>query len=197
MISTKNNDCFSNYWGFGRCPSSDILETRKKKRFGKWIRMLGVHINIFMHFLFHMPCSPRLEAWKLSCGEIFSICADSRDRGRIERSSLMRSTAYRKATSCRSSAGWNSPPGTDTQSVSNRTFWDGGKRMFVIARYPVWISTGTVPRVGQILPNHNSSYPSSLYVGVLISLWLFLFPICSTTKRIFLGWVKQGRTTKS
>jgi hypothetical protein len=35
------------------------------------------------------------------------------------------------------------------------------------------------------------------YVRVLISLWFFLIPICSTTKRIFLGWVKEVRTTKS
>jgi hypothetical protein len=37
----------------------------------------------------------------------------------------------------------------------------------------------------------------SVYVGVLISLWFFLFPVCITTKRIFLGWVKEVRTTKS
>jgi hypothetical protein len=30
-----------------------------------------------------------------------------------------------------------------------------------------------------------------IYVGVLISLWLFLFPIFSTIKRIVLGWVKE------
>jgi hypothetical protein len=35
------------------------------------------------------------------------------------------------------------------------------------------------------------------YVRALISLWLFLFPVCSTTKRIFLGWVQEVRTTKS
>jgi hypothetical protein len=38
------------------------------------------------------------------------------------------------------------------------------------------------------------------YVAVFISLRFFLFsyfPICSTTKRIFLGWVKEVRTTKS
>jgi hypothetical protein len=35
------------------------------------------------------------------------------------------------------------------------------------------------------------------YIGVLISLWLFLFLICSTIKRAFLGWVKDVRTTKS
>jgi hypothetical protein len=35
-----------------------------------------------------------------------------------------------------------------------------------------------------------------VYVRVLISLWRFLFPICSTSKRIFLGWVKEVRTTK-
>jgi hypothetical protein len=35
------------------------------------------------------------------------------------------------------------------------------------------------------------------YVGVLISLWLFLFPICSIRKLIFLGWVKEVTTTKS
>jgi hypothetical protein len=37
------------------------------------------------------------------------------------------------------------------------------------------------------------------YVGVLISFWLFLiriFLIYSTTKIIFLGWVKEVRTTK-
>jgi hypothetical protein len=42
--------------------------------------------------------------------------------------------------------------------------------------------------------------PVNDYVGVLISLCLFLFPIfpiCSTTKRIFLGWVKEVRTRKS
>jgi hypothetical protein len=37
---------------------------------------------------------------------------------------------------------------------------------------------------------------NNCYVGVLISLWFFLFPTCSTTKRIFLGWVKEVRTTK-
>jgi hypothetical protein len=37
----------------------------------------------------------------------------------------------------------------------------------------------------------------SRYVRVLISPWLFLFPICSTTKRIFLGWVKEVITKKS
>jgi hypothetical protein len=36
-----------------------------------------------------------------------------------------------------------------------------------------------------------------IHVGMLISLWLFLFPVCSTTKRIFFGWVKEVRTTKS
>jgi hypothetical protein len=36
----------------------------------------------------------------------------------------------------------------------------------------------------------------SQYVRELISLWLFLFPISSATKRIFLGWVKEVRTTK-
>jgi hypothetical protein len=35
------------------------------------------------------------------------------------------------------------------------------------------------------------------YLGLLIILWLFLFPICSTTKIIFLGCVKEVRTTKS
>jgi hypothetical protein len=34
----------------------------------------------------------------------------------------------------------------------------------------------------------------NLYVGVLISLWLFLF---AAQPRIFLGWVKEVRTTKS
>jgi hypothetical protein len=33
------------------------------------------------------------------------------------------------------------------------------------------------------------------YVGVLISLWLFLF--AAQQNRIFLGWVKEVRTTKS
>jgi hypothetical protein len=33
------------------------------------------------------------------------------------------------------------------------------------------------------------------YVGVLIS--LLAFPICSTIKIIFLGWVKDDGTTKS
>jgi hypothetical protein len=39
-----------------------------------------------------------------------------------------------------------------------------------------------------------------IYVGVLISLWLFLFHplvVCSSTNGIFLGWVKEVRTTKS
>jgi hypothetical protein len=39
-----------------------------------------------------------------------------------------------------------------------------------------------------------------LYVGVLISLWLFLFHlrmVCRTNKRIFLGWVKEVTTTQS
>jgi hypothetical protein len=35
-----------------------------------------------------------------------------------------------------------------------------------------------------------------MYIGVLISLWLFLFPICSTTKRIFVGWDKEVRTNE-
>jgi hypothetical protein len=35
-----------------------------------------------------------------------------------------------------------------------------------------------------------------VYVGVLISFWLFLFLIRSTTERISLGWVKEVRTTK-
>jgi hypothetical protein len=38
------------------------------------------------------------------------------------------------------------------------------------------------------------------YVGVLISLWLFLLHlrvVCSTTKIIFVGLVKEVRTTKS
>jgi hypothetical protein len=35
------------------------------------------------------------------------------------------------------------------------------------------------------------------YVGVLISLWLFYVPICSTTKLILLGWVKEVRIMKS
>jgi hypothetical protein len=38
---------------------------------------------------------------------------------------------------------------------------------------------------------------SAIYAGVLTNLWLFLFPISSKTKRIFLGWVKEVRTTKS
>jgi hypothetical protein len=33
------------------------------------------------------------------------------------------------------------------------------------------------------------------YVGVAFP--ISYFPICSTTKRIFLGWVKEVRTTKS
>jgi hypothetical protein len=40
----------------------------------------------------------------------------------------------------------------------------------------------------------------ALYVGVLVSLWLFLFHlwvVCSTTKIIYLGWVKEVRTMKS
>jgi hypothetical protein len=42
-------------------------------------------------------------------------------------------------------------------------------------------------------PRDCSIGSNSLYVGVLISLWLFLFHlrvVCSTTKRFFLGWVK-------
>jgi hypothetical protein len=35
------------------------------------------------------------------------------------------------------------------------------------------------------------------YVGVLMNLWLILFSICSTTRRIFLGWFKEVRTKKS
>jgi hypothetical protein len=41
---------------------------------------------------------------------------------------------------------------------------------------------------------------NSDYVGVLISLWLFLFPIflfAAQPKEFFLGWVKEVRTTKS
>jgi hypothetical protein len=34
------------------------------------------------------------------------------------------------------------------------------------------------------------------YVGVLISLRLFLFSYLQPTKRIYLGWVKEVRTTK-
>jgi hypothetical protein len=43
----------------------------------------------------------------------------------------------------------------------------------------------------------GTSYLVQKYVGVLISLWLFLFPVCSRTKRTFLGWVKEVRTTTS
>jgi hypothetical protein len=52
-------------------------------------------------------------------------------------------------------------------------------------RYSGWLSTD------------YTALCSRIYEGVLISLWLFLFPICSTTKRIFLGWGKEVRTTKS
>jgi hypothetical protein len=44
---------------------------------------------------------------------------------------------------------------------------------------------------------HSSMLGRITYVGVLISLWLFLFPICSITKIIFLRWIKEVRTTKS
>jgi hypothetical protein len=42
-------------------------------------------------------------------------------------------------------------------------------------------------------------YKLSVYVGVLISLWLFLFPVFqfATQPTFFLGWVKEVRTTKS
>jgi hypothetical protein len=37
-----------------------------------------------------------------------------------------------------------------------------------------------------------------VYVGVLVSLWLFLFPICRTSKRFFVfGWVKEAIEMKS
>ena len=60
---------------------------------------------------------PFFDAWKLSWGDIFSICALSLDLGRIIRSLLIFSTAYLNAISCLSSAGWNSPPGTDIDTL--------------------------------------------------------------------------------
>jgi hypothetical protein len=59
-----------------------------------------------------------------------------------------------------------------------------------------------------VLPRFVTNYAQTIqqyhklhnYVGVLISLWLSLFHLLvvgSTTKRIFLGLVKQVRTTKS
>lgn len=44
-------------------------------------------------------CLPRLPAWKLSNGEMRSIWATNLERGKIERSALMRSTAWRNASS--------------------------------------------------------------------------------------------------
>lgn len=55
-------------------------------------------------------CLPRLPAWKLSNGEMRSIWATNLERGKIERSALMRSTAWRNASSWWSSEGWKSPP---------------------------------------------------------------------------------------
>jgi hypothetical protein len=45
-----------------------------------------------------------------------------------------------------------------------------------------------IRNVGAILPD---------YVGVLVSLGLFLFSYLQHNKIIFLGWVKEVRTTKS
>lgn len=60
--------------------------------------------------LWRMTYVPLLPAWKLSNGEIRSICATNFERGKIIRSSLIRSTAWRNANSWLSSTGWNKPP---------------------------------------------------------------------------------------
>jgi hypothetical protein len=69
-------------------------------------------------------------------------------------------------------------------------FWrERAKEMFLFYFYSFCTQAATMER----------DY-DEIYVGVLISLWLFLFHlrvVCSTTKRIFLGWVKEVRTTKS
>ena len=57
-----------------------------------------------------MFSSPLFEAWKESCGGIFSSCAESSDLGRIFLLALTLSTAYLKATSCLFSAKSKRPP---------------------------------------------------------------------------------------
>jgi hypothetical protein len=52
-------------------------------------------------------------------------------------------------------------------------------------------------RLGSLVNDHAGSRNDPVYVGVLISLRLFLFPIFGTTKRIVFRRVKEIRTTKS
>jgi hypothetical protein len=59
------------------------------------------------------------------------------------------------------------------------------------------LNNATAVTVMSKVAEHFKEQNIKSYVGVLINLWLFLFPICSTSKIIFLGWDKEVRTTKS
>ena len=61
---------------------------------------------------------PLFEAWKESCGGIFSMIADSRDCDKILRLALTLSTAQRNATSCLLSAKSKRPPGKRNKRVT-------------------------------------------------------------------------------
>mgnify|MGYP003507333925 CR=1 FL=1 len=67
----------------------------------------------------------RLDAWKLSCGNILSISACNFERGKILLSALIFSTAYLNAISCGSVASSlplmgseeNNPPGINLMKI--------------------------------------------------------------------------------
>jgi hypothetical protein len=61
----------------------------------------------------------------------------------------------------------------------------------------IWRSNRVVlSNVLSFIGYFSTASDTILYVGVLISLWLFIFSYLQHNKRIFLGWVKEVRTTK-
>ena len=102
-----------NAWLFAKDPLSVLQITLKSQRIALLIKYIHISVRDILLVLL-----PLFEAWKESCGGIFSMIADSRDCDKILRLALTLSTAQRNATSCLLSAKSKRPPGKRNKRVT-------------------------------------------------------------------------------
>ena len=102
-----------NAWLFAKDPLSVLQITLKSQRIALLIKYIHISVRAILLVLL-----PLFEAWKESCGGIFSMIADSRDCDKILRLALTLSTAQRNATSCLLSARSKRPPGKRNKRVT-------------------------------------------------------------------------------
>ena len=77
-----------NAWLFAKDPLSVLQITLKSQRIALLIKYIHISVRDILLVLL-----PLFEAWKESCGGIFSMIADSRDCDKILRLALTLSTA--------------------------------------------------------------------------------------------------------